>query len=116
MRKLRLLVLIALAGFAWKQLQPRLPALKAQVRKIRGRVEPAVHQAADGVRSVSKNAAESVRDLSLTAAETAESVRDTSISAAATADSVATAIGVPEAADTGDGTGAGRDSASMHPA
>jgi hypothetical protein len=97
MRTLRILILLAVAGMAWKKLlQPRLPAAKAQLAKTRDRVEPALHKAADDVRSASKHALESARDMSLSAAETAEVVRDATLSAAETADSVATAMMAPE--------------------
>src|SRR5258705_10431718 len=74
MRLLRLTILLGLAGLAWKKLQPKLPAAKAQVAKARERIEPALRDVTDKVRSASKDAAESVRDASLTTAETADSV------------------------------------------
>jgi hypothetical protein len=33
MRRLRMTILLALAGMAWKAIQPKLPALKAQLAK-----------------------------------------------------------------------------------
>ena len=74
LRLLRLTILLGLAALAWKKLQPKLPAAKAQVAKARERIEPALRDMSDKVRSASKDAAESVRDASLTTAETAESV------------------------------------------
>ena len=74
MRMLRIAVLLALAGWAWKAIKPRLPAAKAQIARARERIEPALRDATSSVRSASTDAAESVRDVSLTAAESAESV------------------------------------------
>ena len=74
MRMLRITVLLALAGWAWKVIKPKLPAAKAQLAKARERIEPALRDATSSVRSASTDAAESVRDVSLTAAESAESV------------------------------------------
>ena len=85
MRMLRLTVLLALAGLAWKWIKPKLPAARAQVAKARERIEPALRDASNSVRSATKDAAESVRDVSLTAAESAESV--------------ANAVGEPEHSD-----------------
>jgi hypothetical protein len=105
MRKLRFMMVLALAGVAWKKLiQPRLPAAKAQLAQTRERVEPALRKVSGEVRSVSKSAVESVRDLSLSAAETAEAVRDASLAAAETADSVANAIEETDADPSVDAT------------
>jgi len=74
LRALRLTVFLALAGWVWKQVKPKLPAAKAQVAKARERIEPALRDATRTVRSASRDAAETVRDASLSAAETADSV------------------------------------------
>jgi Tfp pilus assembly protein PilX len=71
MRTLRLAVLLGLAVLAWKLVGGRMPAVKAQIARARERIEPTL-----------RDAAESVRDASLAAAESAESV--------------ATAIGEPQ--------------------
>jgi hypothetical protein len=100
MRKFRMMILVALAGAVWKKwLQPRLPAAKTQLAQTRDRVEPALRKLTGKARHASKNAVESVRDLSLAAAETAEAVRDVTLSAAETADSVASTIAEPGADD-----------------
>jgi len=63
MRALRAMILLGLAALAWKALKPNMPAVKAQIDKMRDRIAPPVH-----------NGAETVRDASLAVAETADSV------------------------------------------
>ena len=72
LRILRVLVLLGLAGMAWKKFGPK--------------VMPVARDAAAKLQSASTHSAESVRDASL-------SVADASMSVAETADSVAHAIG-----------------------
>jgi hypothetical protein len=78
MRILRVIVLLGLAGLAWKKFGPK--------------VMPVARDAAAKLQSASSHGAESVRDASL-------SVADASLSVAETADSVAHAIGEPASAD-----------------
>jgi hypothetical protein len=77
MRVLRATILLGLATLAWKALKPKMPAVKAQVDKMRDRMAPPVHSGA-------------------------ETLRDASLAVAETADSVASAVNVPAAKQPAD--------------
>ena len=74
MRMLRIAVLLALAGWAWKAIKPKLPAARAQIAKARERIEPRCAMQPARFDPLRRTPRKSVRDVSLTAAESAESV------------------------------------------